>query len=95
MILGLAGKAAQVAAVAPAASMGHRCGSAAGQNSIHGPSMLFAQHLWAMDAVRRRQATASMGHRCGRPGLTGRKAGASEMTPAPFHDQLKLSAYRK
>ena len=83
MIPGLAGMAAQVAAAAPAASMGPRCGSAAGWNSIHGPAMLFAQHLWAMDAVRRRQATASMGHRCGQPSLTGREAQSRAGTPKP------------
>ncbi len=54
-----------------AAWMGHHCGPAAGRNSIHGPSMLFPQHLWAIVAVRRRRATASAGHRCGRPGVTG------------------------
>ncbi len=48
----------------PAASVGHRCGSAGGANDNDGPGMRLAQHRWPSVAVGRRRPTASVGHRC-------------------------------
>ena len=85
---GAGGIAVRVAAAVLTASMGHRCGPAAGSNSIHGPWMLFPQHLWAIVAAGAGQAAASLGHRK-RFGSFVQQAPA-KLRPPPFQDQIKL-----